>query len=364
MPRPLRLIDLFAGAGGMTQGFKNVGTYEVVQAVELDRSAAATYSMNHGRDHLFFGDIRDWLDTGAIPAADVVIGGPPCQGFSALGRRDTHDVRNFLWEQYARTISAARPKAFVLENVAQFLTSPQFQELVHKTEPGEELENYELQSWVLNAAEYGAFQARKRAVVVGRLRGTPPLELPEPLPKNNWRTVRQAFHGLARATGSVSLPSRSVLFDSKSIAGPFASWELHLSRTYAPQSLERFSHIPPGGNRHDLPSHLLAPCWVGHKTGSGDVMGRLHWDKPSVTIRTEFFKPEKGRYLHPSEDRSLSHLEASRLQGFPDDYLWAGSKTAIARQIGNAVPVPLSKMLAELVSLHLAHADHPKRVGP
>ena len=79
-------------------------------------------------------------------------------------------------------------------------------------------------------------------------------------------------------------------------------------------------------------------------------MGRMHWDKPSVTVRTEFFKPEKGRYLHPTADRAITHFEAARLQGFPDDYLWVGSKVAIARQIGNAVPVPLSRSLGELIA--------------
>ena len=92
----------------------------------------------------------------------------------------------------------------------------------------------------------------------------------------------------------------------------------------------------------DLPDELKAPCWVGHRSGSGDVMGRLNWDKPSVTIRTEFWKPEKGRYLHPAADRPITLMEGALLQGFPEDYLWCGSKTEIGRQIGNAVPIALS----------------------
>lgn len=95
---------------------------------------------------------------------------------------------------------------------------------------------------------------------------------------------------------------------------------------------------------------MKARCWIGHTTGSADVMGRLHWDKPSVTIRTEFFKPEKGRYLHPVEDRAITHYEAAILQGFPVDYRWVGSKTQVARQIGNAVPVQLSHALADIVA--------------
>jgi DNA (cytosine-5)-methyltransferase 1 len=110
--------------------------------------------------------------------------------------------------------------------------------------------------------------------------------------------------------------------------------------------LKRFEHIPVGGNRFDLPDSLMAPCWRKHKSGSGDVMGRLRWDRPSVTIRTEFFKPEKGRYLHPTASRAISHYEAALIQGFPPTHRFVGSKTAIAKQIGNAVPIPLGEAIA------------------
>jgi DNA (cytosine-5)-methyltransferase 1 len=113
----------------------------------------------------------------------------------------------------------------------------------------------------------------------------------------------------------------------------------------SPISLERFRCIGEGENRFKIPDHLLAPCWRNHTTGSADVMARPSWDKPSVTIRTEFFKPEKGRYLHPREHRALTHHEAARIQGFPTTTV-GGLKTAIARQIGNAVPVPLGAAIA------------------
>ena len=142
------------------------------------------------------------------------------------------------------------------------------------------------------------------------------------------------------------------------IAGPFKVPELHLSRKPRELSLRRYECIPPGGGRFDLPDHLLPDCWRNKPTGTVDVMGRMEWDKPSLTIRTEFFKPEKGRYLHPQWDthdpdkcvnRSMSHWEAARLQSFPDDFVWCGSKIEIAKQIGNAVP----PLLAEAVARHL-----------
>lgn len=352
MTNPLRLIDLFAGAGGMTEGFESTGVYKTLVAVEHDMHAAATYSLNHSADRIYAGGIEDWLAEGSVPEADVIIGGPPCQGFSGLGKQDVLDERNFLWKKYAETILAARPRYFVLENVRQFLASSQFDEFERSTRPGGPLEAYVIQPYLLNAADFGSFQARVRAIVIGRLRDLPPV--PEPVGpfRENHKTVKQAFEGIDPQTQVVDLPNSVFEFAGLQVPGPFKTTELHITRNYTELSLDRFKEIPIGGNRFDIPYRLLAPCWKKHKTGSGDVMGRLRWEKPSVTIRTEFFKPEKGRYLHPQEDRAITHHEAARLQGFPDHYLWAGNKTAIARQIGNAVPVELAKYLAGLIADH------------
>ncbi|MDJ1372723.1 hypothetical protein C7K25_15400 [Gulosibacter molinativorax] len=166
--------------------------------------------------------------------------------------------------------------------------------------------------------------------------------------KKRHSTVSEWFAGVP------ALPDRDSVFSARSVEhhgkvfpGEFAPRELHWSRSYQDLSLKRFASIPPGGNRFDLPDELKAPCWRKHTSGSGDVMGRLHADRPSVTIRTEFFKPEKGRYLHPTENRAITHYEAALLQGFPDNHRFVGSKTAIARQIGNAVPIPLGKAIAQ-----------------
>ncbi len=120
--------------------------------------------------------------------------------------------------------------------------------------------------------------------------------------------------------------------------------------------------IPPGGSRKDLPPELLSDCWKRHTTGHADTMGRMHWDRQSVTIRTEFWKPEKGRYLHPSADRAISHAEASILQGFPADYRWCGTKASIGRQIGNAVPIPLGRAVGCAILAALSSSGTgPKR---
>ena len=112
----------------------------------------------------------------------------------------------------------------------------------------------------------------------------------------------------------------------------------------------RFREIPYGGSRHDLPDHLSIPAWSNNPTSASDVMGRLVWEKPSVTIRTEFFKPEKGQLLHPTQHRAITHWEVAHLQGFPDDYRWVGPRADIARQIGNAVPLALGDAIGRLVA--------------
>lgn len=204
----------------------------------------------------------------------------------------------------------------------------------------------------------GPAQLRKRAIVIGHHRDLPSPGLPAATTaKSAHATVKDVLSGLDETVRRRSLPGRTETFAGRQLPGRFRTLELHVTRVYRLTSQERFAYIPAGGNRFDLPRRLQARCWLEHRSGSGDVMGRLSWDRPSVTIRTEFFKPEKGRYLHPTEPRALTHHEAARIQGFPDTYQWLGSKAAIARHIGNAVPVPLAIALAS----HLAAALEQSR---
>jgi DNA (cytosine-5)-methyltransferase 1 len=185
--------------------------------------------------------------------------------------------------------------------------------------------------------------------VIGTRKDLPKILLPTPSGVNApWRTTKDALRDVDPVVpvGRTEFPPSRLVDLFGDVPGPYSMAELHIARNYTQLSLDRFAHIPYGGNRFDLPENLKAECWKRHTTGSGDVMGRLRWDRPSVTIRTEFFKPEKGRYLHPDEPRAITHLEAAKLQGFPDDFGWCGSKLEIARQIGNAVPIELASALA------------------
>lgn len=354
------VIDLFAGCGGMTSGFVAAG-FEPVAAVEWDLAAASTYAANFGDDHVVCGDIAGWRR--GIPEADVIIGGPPCQGFSNLGTKDPDDPRNKLWQEYMRVVVRAKPKVFVIENVDRFSKSSEFELLIHELTVGR-LKAWKHVRWgVLNAADYGVPQRRNRSILIASRIG--PVELPTPTHARDagnglerWRGVRDVFTDVSFETVGTDLPKTSVEFFGEKVPGIFKSSQIHVGRNPRPTSIERYDYIPPGGGRFDLPDHLQPACWANKATGTTDVMGRMKWDEPSLTIRTEFFKPEKGQYLHPQWEarrpkkrvnRPITHREAALLQTFSAEFLWCGSKIQIAKQIGNAVPVLLAGAIAKQV---------------
>lgn len=329
----LRLMDLFAGCGGMTRGFVDTAFYEPVFAVESDEEAAETYEANFGA-HVVACAIED---VGSFPEADVVIGGPPCQGFSPLNMLGVGLERRGLWREYLRALEEASPHAFVMENVPELLRSGEYRLFRREAE---EL-GFSVDHRVLNAADYGVAQTRRRAFVIGVLSGEPrwpeqthaaPSESADLPP---WRTFRDAVEGLPLVPNG-------------------EQW--HRGRNPRPMSLERYKTIPSEGEgRFDLAARrpdITPPCWLRKKSGSTDVFGRLWWDRPAFTIRTEFYKPEKGRYLHPSEHRPITVREAARCMSFDDDFIFPEGQpmTAVAKQIGNAVPPLLAAHVARCVA--------------
>ena len=355
----IRTLDLFSGAGGLSQGFRMAGLgFHPVQAVEMDEGAAATFAHNFGCA-VHVGRIEGLA---SFADADVVIGGPPCQGFSPLGRdRDdaSRAVLNELWQQYLRAVRSVQPRAFLIENVPQFRTSAQYARLVELMRTDTLLRQYAFNDGVVNAADYGAPQNRKRWVFLA-VRGVDDVPFP-PAPTHGpegsllspYITVERAFDGLPLQPSCTD-----VTWDEET-----GRQDLHFGRqNVKPLSLERDSVIPEGGNRFDLARlrpDITPPCWLRKPTGTTDGMGRLWSDRPSGTIRTEFFKPEKGRFLHPTENRAITHREAARLQSFPDDFTFLGTRIQIARQIGNAVPPALGEALARHLAALLERAANP-----
>ncbi|MFD9337283.1 DNA cytosine methyltransferase [Streptomyces sp. NPDC060028] len=439
--KPITVVDLFSGCGGFTQGFHEFRpegatggepVFHSIAAVEHNRAAAATYAANFGSGRsdkslpearVHVGPIEDWKPATDELDVDVVVGGPPCQGFSALNRKKKGAERNRLWEEYVRVVRTIRPKVFVIENVERFVKSDEFLNLLGEVGEGGLLEDYLLvdppghevgeaaearnKRYVLNSANHGAVQARRRAIVIGVLRDavqdrrmTYPVATHTRPAKNTKGNGVQTIDGVDAAI-SQWLPVDSVFDESEmltirgtelpnrekriaeiesKIAGTFRTTELHIGRNPAPLSIARYKAIPPRGNRKDLRgkwytveesgdvqvfdepnppgvttpvAYLSTESWDRHNNGTGDVMGRLRMGDPSVTIRTEFFKPEKGRYLHPTALRPITHYEAARIQGFPTTFRWCGSKTEIATQIGNAVPIPLGTAIASAIHAFL-----------
>jgi DNA (cytosine-5)-methyltransferase 1 len=340
VPAPT-LIDLFAGAGGMSLGFVRRG-FTPVFAVEWEKDAAATYVANFG-DHCYAGAIQD---VAVFPSVDVIIGGPPCQGFSPLGRDRDDDSRyemNTLWTEYLRVVRQVRPLVFVIENVPEFLASGQYRTFLHVMASDPSLRDYVVDERVLNAADYGVPQRRRRGFVLASRIG--PVEWPA-------KTHGPASEG--------AIPYATVCDAIGDLPFEPTNEDLHLGRNPTEMSLERYRAVPPGGNRFDLAANrpdLLPACWANKPTGTTDVFGRLWWDRPSVTIRTEFYKPEKGRYLHPEAHRPITHREAARIQTFPDDFEFEGSRIQIARQIGNAVPPLLAETIAKAVRSRLEQPE-------
>jgi len=352
------LIDLFAGCGGMTLGFEKSGRFRSIYAVEMDAPAAKTYASNFSfsdqddlDDHVHVGLIEDVTK---FPKADVIIGGPSCQGFSALNMNAVGFERRGLWKEYLRALKQAEPRAFVMENVPELLKSAEYAEFEKRARKL----GYKIDGRVLNAADYGVPQRRRRAIVIGVKAGevvwpqpthADPALLDDTGPEKKtvklkpWVTFREAVSGL---------PLKP---DEK-------RW--HRKRNPRPESVKRYKAVPKdGGDRFAMQrnldaagqGHLVPACWRNKPTGTTDVFGRLWWDRPSLTVRTEFYKPEKGRYLHPSENRPITVREAARLMSFPDDFIFPEdqSMTNIGRQVGNAVPPLLAQRIAEALTGNL-----------
>lgn len=329
-------LDLFAGCGGMTRGLIDTRRFRPILAVESDPDAAETYGENFGHEHVVCSRIEDVAE---FPGVDVVVGGPPCQGFSQLNRTKKTVTSRRLWREYSRALSIAKPRVFLMENVPGLLSSPEYAAFKQEAEG----HGYLVEETVLNVADYGVPQRRKRAIVIGTTFHAVPWAEPthgkEPGPGSNlqpWTTFEEAVRGL------------SLVPDGR-------AW--HRPRNPRPETIRRYQAVPEdGGNRFEMERNLDAnglgdlvpPCWRKHRRGSSDVFGRLWWRRPATTIRTEFFKPEKGRYLHPFEDRAITVREAARLMSFSDDFMLPEhqSMTTIGRQIGNAVPPLLVRSLA------------------
>ncbi len=347
MSKKIKVIDLFCGIGGFSYGFEMTNKFEVVAGADIWDVALSTFKTNHKKTLLINEDLTQmdehfWDSYKGV--ADVIIAGPPCQGFSMSGKRQKNDKRNSLFKEVVRITSVVQPKYVVIENVVGLLSMTNDQGQDIKTLIKEEFNalGYNVAYKVLNAAEYGVPQARKRVVFL--ISKNYPLEYPKPVYNvKDYITVGDAL-------GNVD-PDGDVYFEpstkyQKLMKGSSNTIFNHERRQSNALVTKRMSYIPQGGNWKDIPLEL--------GTGGGthsNAYKRLDPNKPSVTIK----HAAKAMIIHPYRNRILTVREVARLQSFDDDFVFTGSNSDQHQQLANAVPPLLGKAIAEQIFENLEH---------
>jgi DNA (cytosine-5)-methyltransferase 1 len=393
--KKLTVVDVFAGAGGLSTGFsKAVASwrgakgegYEVIFAADHDRQAMRTYRANHFADassdrddpRVCCDDVSQ-VDAKRILAAirphkrvDVLIGGPSCQGVSPAGLRNPADKRNQMLLAFARLVEELQPQWFVMENVPGLTHANNRVILAEIFKLFEDIKGYKVTGDVLLAADHGVPQFRYRLFVVGT-RTAAPIRFPAPshFPPspdglgtcqrlNSYATVSKAIRDLAKTKPIEIEPGEEPVTPKGGVPN-------HWSRTVTEVNRKRIAEVGTGKDWRDIPIELLPDRYF--TTRSSDQKGsygRLTWDWPAYTVTNAAMNVSAGAFTHPNHDRCLSVREVARLQSFPDDYVFLGSVEAQYRQVGNAVPPLLAKAVAEtLLHCHFRprEAANSQRAG-
>jgi DNA (cytosine-5)-methyltransferase 1 len=307
----VRTISLFSGSGGLDLGLLQTGFYDIVLANDINRYACETYRQNIG-EKIICEDIRSIRE---FPTAELVVGGPPCQGFSlANPNRAFEDPRNWLFKEYVRVLEQVKPVAFLMENVSGILTLEKgvVFDLIRK---GLAEAGYTTSYTTLNAADFGVPQNRNRVILVGlRNDVRTRFQFPQPV-------INPPLFGRFQTVGDAILTMPPKEDDPNHQIGKLTKL-----------NAERLSHIPPGGSMVNCPVHL--------QNGSDlkRAMRRLDPDKPSFTI----VHNNCDHYYHPTAERRITIREMALLQSYPRNYIFCGSKSEQSRQVGNSVPVKLA----------------------
>jgi DNA (cytosine-5)-methyltransferase 1 len=368
MEHKLKVIDLFAGCGGFSIGFESAG-YDIVKAVEFDKEIASSYSRNHPKTLMYAEDIGKIVDEEHFfkGEAEVIIGGPPCQGFSMAGARIReknafmNDPRNYLFRHYVNVVKIVRPKIFVFENVKGILSKDKgiiFQEIENAFGNPENFngDRYYLHYKVCRAVEYGIPQRRERVVLIGLLNHDFEIEDVFEKVKAEIRerephffdavTLRDAISDIPAPSkdGIVNLGKVQTLYQERMRDGHNTTFN-HIASKHNQLAIGRMNKVLAGQNWTVLDENI--------KSVHSGAYGRLEWNNPTMTITTRFDTPAGGRFIHPDDNRTLTPREAARVQSFPDSFEFTGSKSSICKQIGNAVPPKLAYFLANVVNLLL-----------
>lgn len=338
-------IDLFSGAGGMSLGAAMAGVSTVL-AVECDRQATATYTLNHPRTNVINADIRK-IPISVFDASGevrILFGGPPCQGFSTSNQktRNADNQTNWLFLEFLRIAKAWKPEWVIVENVHGLMETGKgffFEKIICEFKTA----GYICSWWTLNASDYGVPQNRRRLFIIGSLHGKK-IERPKPNNKNNI-TVKEAINDLPLLENGANFNCMPYRNNSNSEYARRMRRNLkestnHFVSLNSKTIIERYKHIPQGGNWENIPPELMQNYADRSRCHTG-IYHRLREDFPSVVIGNY----RKNMLIHPTQDRGLSVREAARIQSFPDSYEFKGSIGFQQQQVGNAVP----PLLAETV---------------
>lgn len=349
----LKVIDLFSGAGGLSQGFRDAGC-NIVSAVEINKNLSQTFRNNFKKTKIFEEDISKVKSKDLLvneSKVDIVIGGPPCQGFSMSGKRIRgngiflNDKRNKLFKEFVRIINDLKPKIFLMENVPGILNIFQGKTKNQILSIFESI-GYDAKVKVLLAADYGVPQLRKRAFFIGNNLGIDPEFLFPPKINKDYITVEDAIFDLPFIESgqgefeTIYKKKPSTEYQKKMRAGVKKLYN-HISTKHDDKIIKIIKMLKEGEGRNNLPKKFQTKS-----IHSGSYM-RIIKDKPSYTITTRFDTPPVGRVTHPIADRALTAREAARLQSFPDDFVFIGKRTHVGIQIGNAVPPLLAYEIAK-----------------
>lgn len=368
MVKKIKIIDLFSGVGGLSYGFAHDDSFEIIAANEILPKMAKAYELNHPSVKMYCKDIKDFglfdlqkdfnINEGDI---DLVIGGPPCQAYSTVGKRLIDDPRGKLFQEYYRVLKEVKPKVFLFENVKGLLSMQKGELLKTIISLFESLE-YKVQYKVLNSADYGVPQIRERVIILGTKQNIP-FQYPEPthfnseIGENLFNQYLRPYLTLSDAISD--LPFIKAGEESFTYSSPPKNEFQKLMRKNAPDKLmdhnapnnneklvKLMESLPDGGSPLDLPIELRP------KSGFANTYCRLWWKRPSTTITRNLSTPSSSRCIHPIAPRPLTTREGARIQCFPDNYIFFGSRGDKNLQIGNAVPTFLSIALKDAIKNH------------
>lgn len=358
----MNVIDLFAGAGGLSSGFMRAG-YNIVAAVEFDKQIAETYKHNHPKTHLFVDDIKNIAETKTLANinADIVVGGPPCQGFSMAGARIRknfiEDERNYLFRYYYEIIKQILPKYFVFENVKGITTMENgeiLNEIISLFQNSQLLNGHKYYTYpyLFKALDMGIPQKRERFIILGILDeeidwysvyNQTKIDIEKRYPMFFQSTnVWDAISNLANIPDVDEIKVIPQTEYQRFLASATGVTYNNNKPKHNNIALSRIKQISCGENWTSLKDEHIKSVHSG-------AYGRLEKNGVAPTVTTRFDTPSGGGFIHPIENRTLTPREGARIQSFPDDYKFIGNKTSVYKQIGNAVPPKMAYFIAEMI---------------